>query len=45
MRKRKPKPWYEETKKLETFLYENELYENAVQLSPYHFRIKTNYTF
>ena len=36
--------WERETKKLETFLYENELYENAEQFSPFHFRIKGKQT-
>jgi len=32
--------WEKGTQDLENFLYENELYENAEQYSPYHFRIK-----
>lgn len=41
MSKRKKKPWGAETSKLETWLYENEVYENAVQLSQYHWRLTT----
>ena len=40
-RKRPQKPWAEETAKLEEWLYENELYDQSAQLSPYHWRIKT----
>lgn len=41
MSRKKPKPWVEETEKLEKFIYENGLENNTTQLSPYHFRIKT----
>lgn len=40
-RHRKPKPWVKETAKLEEWIYENGLENNATQLSQYHFRIKT----
>jgi hypothetical protein len=34
--------WEEKTQELENFLNENELRDNAEQLSPYHFRLTTN---
>lgn len=40
MKKRKPKPWKEESEKLMNFLCENDLEKEVHQFSPYHFRIK-----
>lgn len=40
MSRRKNKPWDAETEKLEQFCYENDLEQELVQFSKYHFRLK-----